>query len=166
MTRMPHAILAIVMLSALGTAGACSADGGATTAPAPGPCRVTIPADLTQRPARWMGGCVKGAAEGLGVLRVGQGEPYQFFLGRMAGGRPVQGVLKVNGSQVIPAYRFDTDGRGVNPDGNQPEQLTQVFRTGSAGARAVAGRFAAQGNKASATYYTKLAQDYRSPPFE
>ncbi len=148
----------------LGSAEACAADSGAKTAAASAPCRVTIPADLTQRPARWLGPCAKGAAEGLGVLRLGTGEPYQFFLGRMADGRPVRGVLKVNGSQVIPAYRFDAEGRGMNPVGNRPEQLTQVFGTGSAGASAAAARFAAAGNMGSAAYYRKLAQDYRSPP--
>ncbi len=75
-------------------------------------------------------------------------------------------MLKVNGSQVIPAYRFDAEGRGVNPDGNRPEQLTQVFRTGSAGASAAAARFAAAENMGSAAYYRKLAQDYRFLPFE
>ncbi|HJO64364.1 MAG TPA: hypothetical protein QF469_03410 [Sphingomonas sanguinis] len=103
-------------------------------------------------------------AEGLGVLRLGTGEPYQFFLGRMAGGRAVQGVLKVNGSQVIAAYRFDAEGRGVNPDGNRPEQLTQVFRTGSSGASAVGARFATARNMGSAAYYRKFARDYCSPP--
>lgn len=166
MIRLAYAIAALGIMLTLGSAGACSADGGAKTAAASAPCRVTIPADLTQRPARWLGSCAKGVAAGLGVLRLGTGEPYQFFLGRMADGRPVQGVLKVNGSQVIAAYRFDAEGRGVNPDGNRPEQLTQVFRTGSAGASAAAARFAAVGNKASAAYYRKLARDYRSPPFE
>lgn len=54
----------------------------------------------------------------------------------------------------------------MNPDGNRPEQLTQVFRTGSAGANAAAARFAAAGKMGSAAYYHKLAQDYRFPPFE
>ncbi|WP_394663355.1 hypothetical protein [uncultured Sphingomonas sp.] len=54
----------------------------------------------------------------------------------------------------------------MNPDGNRPEQLTQVFRTGSAGASAAAARFAAAENMGSAAYYRKLAQDYRFLPFE
>ncbi len=166
MIRLAHAIAALGIMLTLGSAGACASDSGAKTGAASAPCRVTIPADLTQRPARWLGPCAKGAAEGLGVLSLGTAEPYQFFLGRMANGRPIQGVLKVNGSQVIPAYRFDAEGRGVNPDGNHPEQPTQVSRTGSAGASAVAARFAAAGNMGSAAYYHKLAQNYRFPPFE
>ena len=163
MIRPPYAIAAIGIVLAIGSAAACSAGGGA---PSAADCRVTIPADLTQRPARWLGDCIKGTAEGLGVLRLGKAEPYQFFLGRMARGRPIQGVLKVNGSQLIPAYRFDPEWRGVVPDADRPEQLTQVFRTGSAGASAAARRFASQGNAGSATYYRKLAEDYRTPPFE
>lgn len=165
MIRPPYAIVAIGIVLAIGSAAACSAGGGAA-APSAADCRVTIPADLTQRPARWLGDCIKGTAEGLGVLRLGKAEPYQFFLGRMARGRPIQGVLKVNGSQLIPAYRFDPEWRGVVPDADRPEQLTQVFRTGSAGASAAAQRFASQGNAGSATYYRKLAEDYRTPPFE
>ncbi|WP_394663356.1 hypothetical protein [uncultured Sphingomonas sp.] len=75
----------------LGSAGACSADGDAKPPAVQAPCRVTILADLTQRPARWLSPCAKGVAEGLGLLRLGTGEPYQFFLGRMADGRPVEG---------------------------------------------------------------------------
>ncbi|MBZ6382561.1 hypothetical protein [Sphingomonas sanguinis] len=87
MIRLTHAAAAFGIMLTLGSAGACSADGDAKPPAAQNSCRVTIPADLSQRPARWLGPCAQGMAEGLGVLRLGTGEPYQFFLGRMAGVR-------------------------------------------------------------------------------
>ncbi|RZM34976.1 MAG: hypothetical protein EOP67_14190, partial [Sphingomonas sp.] len=57
------------------------------------PCRFKVPADLDAAPARWLGECGKGTAEGLGIMRAGTGEPYAFFAGRMKGGVPVHGLL-------------------------------------------------------------------------
>ena len=129
-------------------------------------CAASVPADLAKRPARWLGGCARGKAEGPGVLRLGTTEPFQFFTGTMKAGRPVRGVLKVNASQLVAAYAFDQWLEAIVPDGNRPVELDATFRTGSAGAAAVARRFAAAGNKASAAYYQRMADHYREPPFE
>ena len=129
-------------------------------------CAASVPADLAQRPARWLGGCARGKAEGPGVLRLGTTEPFQFFTGTMKAGRPVRGVLKVNASQLVAAYAFDQRLEAIVPDGNRPVELDATFRTGAAGAAAAARRFAAAGNKASAAYYQRMAGHYREPPFE
>jgi hypothetical protein len=137
-----------------------------TTSAATTACRAAAPAELANRPLRWMGPCVAGKAEGPGVLRLGTAEPFQFFTGTMKAGRPVRGVLKVNASQLIAAYAFDRRLEAIVPDGNRPAELDATFRTGSAGAAAAARRFAAAGNKASAAYYQRMADQYREPPFE
>lgn len=129
-------------------------------------CRAAAPADLANRPLRWMGPCVAGKADGPGVLRLGAAEPFQFFMGTMKAGRPVRGVLKVNASQLVAAYSFDQRLEAIVPDGNRPAELDETFRTCSAGAAAAARRFAAAGNKASAAYYRRMADQYREPPFE
>src|SRR5436305_509029 len=57
------------------------------------PCRAQVPANLSLAPAQWLGDCSNGVADGLGVMRAGKAEPYEFFAGRMAGGKLVDGVL-------------------------------------------------------------------------
>lgn len=159
-------------LFAAGMTGALAIGaGGCAQAKAPAPaaataCVAAVPADLAKRPARWLGGCTGGKAEGPGVLRLGTAEPFQFFTGTMKAGRPVRGVLKVNASQLVAAYAFDQRLEAIVPDGNRPAELDATFRTGSAGAAETARRFAAAGNQASAAFYRRMADQYREPPFE
>lgn len=122
-------------------------------------CRIMPPADLERRPVRWLGACPKGLAQGLGVLRLGERTPYQFFLGRVVNGRPVQGVLRVENTQLMTAYRFDRALKPVQPDGLRPQETAEVFRAAVAGANATARRFATTGNQGSAAYYTRLAKE-------
>jgi hypothetical protein len=121
-------------------------------------CRFTAPPDLDAAPVHWLGGCQAGAADGLGVLRAGSGEPYAFFAGRMGKGRPVQGLLMLRDGLWMAAIRFDAKGRGVSSDGLRPELDDQLFAQARAAALDTAARFRRAGNKASADYYTRLAR--------
>lgn len=151
-TRLFGAVVAIAI------AGACTANSGAAGVDTAAKCTITPPAELNRRPLHWLGSCTNGLAQGIGVLRLGEGEPYQFFLGRVADGRPVQGVLRVENAQLMTAYRFDGALHVVQPDGLRPRETADVFRTAVAGANATARRFAIAGNRGSAAYYTRLAE--------
>jgi hypothetical protein len=139
----------------------------ASAAPAPRPpaspggaaaCRFTAPPDLDAAPSKWLGDCRAGAADGLGVLRAGSGEPYAFFAGRMERGRPVQGLLMLRDGLWMAAIRFDAKARAVSSDGLRPELDDQLFAQARAAALDTAARFRRAGNKASADYYMRLAR--------
>lgn len=156
MMRMP--ILAACLI-AMGLAPA----GSARSAPA---CRAEVPAELSSASALWLGDCRGGAADGLGVSRAGTGEPYEFFAGRMRGGRLVDGVLVLKSGLMMVAVRFDAARRVVVSDGLRPAEDEAVFRTATAAAQSVARRFAASGNRGSAAYYAALARRIETAPPE
>ena len=134
--------------------------------PSSHPCRAQTPAEITTTAARWLGDCPNGIADGLGVMRSGAGEPYEFFAGRMRAGRLVDGVLVLKSGLMMVAVRFDANRRVVVSDGLRPSEDEAVFRTATAGAEAVAKRMASAGNKGSAAYYTALAKRIREAPPE
>ncbi len=121
-------------------------------------CRASTPPQLAGQPARWLGPCASGAADGLGVMRVGTAQPYRFFLGEMKAGRPVRGLLKVDGG-------WQTLGHAIPPskpeDGIDPvaRDNDAMFELGARAAQATAKRFSAQGNRQSAAYYERLARE-------
>ena len=129
-------------------------------------CAATPPAELTARPMTWLGPCAGGRAEQLGVLRLGAAAPHQFSLGRMRAGKPVQGVLILNASQVKDAVRFDGGMNAVYSDPNRQGEIESVFRVASSAAAATARRFKGSGNAGSARFYRDMAVSYREPPFE
>ncbi len=135
------------------------AAGTGTAAAQPKPsCRVEAPADLDASPARWLGACPNGAAEGPGILRSGDHEPYAFFAGRMQAGRPVDGLLMLSAGGWMVAVRFDASLHVVSSDGLDPKVDDRVFAQARAAALATAETFRRAGNTASADYYTRLAQ--------
>jgi hypothetical protein len=137
--------------------GLSPADGHAAE-PGPPACRFEAPADLDASPARWLGECPQGAAQGLGVLRGGLGEPYAFFAGVMQHGRPTEGLLMLKEGGWMVAVAFDEDLRTVQNGGLHPEWDDRPFAQAHAGALATASWFRRQGNTASAAYYARLAQ--------
>lgn len=124
-------------------------------------CQARIPADLP-RPGRWLGPCVRGRAEGLGVLRTGKTQPYGFFAGRMAAGRPGQGMMIRPDGLFGPAAGFDAAGRALPTDSLHPEQEDRLFALAANAAEATAVRFSQTGNRASASYYRRLAARIRN----
>ena len=120
-------------------------------------CRFAAPTELDARPSAWLGECRNGAADGLGVIRAGTREPYSFFAGRMAHGRPANGLLLLQ-TGMMAAIRFDASGRVVSSDGLHPQQDEHIFAQAQNAARAVSARFAKAGNPRSATYYKQLAR--------
>ncbi|MET0373849.1 MAG: hypothetical protein ABW128_06280 [Rhizorhabdus sp.] len=121
-------------------------------------CRFEAPADLDAVPARWLGDCPQGAADGLGVLRGGVGEPYAFFAGVMHQGRPAEGLLMLKAGGWMLAVAFDESLEVVSNGGLHPDWDDRAFERAHAGALATASWFRRQGNQASAAYYTRLAQ--------
>lgn len=141
----------------LSIAGGCS---GAPDATKPGAssCRAAAPAALTSQPARWLGGCTNGAAEGLGVMRAGSAEPYQFFFGEMHAGAPVRGMLKeADGWEM--AASFDAARGIVSPRSWDPKDSHAMYLLAARASRTTAQRFASAGNHGSAAYYEKMARD-------
>lgn len=137
---------------------AAGASMAAMASPPTEPCRFDAPADLDAAPARWLGSCRNGAADGLGVVRAGTAEPYAFFAGRMLGGRPAEGLLLLHEGGMMVAVRFDAALRVVNSDGLRPAEDDRVFAQAQAAALETAARFRQEGNRASADYYAALAQ--------
>ncbi len=121
-------------------------------------CRFDMPADLGATPGRWLGACPDGTADGLGVIRAGTAEPYAFFVGRMQGGRPADGLLILREGGWMVAVRFDAGLHVVSSDGLKPEDDDRVFQQAHAAALETAARFRQEGNKASADYYTLLGR--------
>jgi len=135
--------------------------GGSTAVAAPAGCRWSIPAEIVQRPTRWLGTCRSGAADGLGILRAGSREPYDFFLGRMVHGRPRDGIMIGHGTEWLAAHGFDRSG-AISPSPEvEASDFEALFTRGGAAADAVARQMEASGNKASARYYRALAERVR-----
>jgi hypothetical protein len=151
------AVTVVGVVASLGIASGCSGapDSAMSGAHA---CRAAAPAALTARPAHWLGGCADGAAEGLGVLRVGMAEPYQFFLGEMHAGMPVRGMLKEADGWEMAAH-FDAAQAIVSPRSWDPKDSHAMYLLAARAARTTANRFASSGNHGSAAYYARLAME-------
>jgi hypothetical protein len=134
---------------------------GSMAVATPGGCRWSIPTDIGQRPTRWLGSCRAGAADGLGILRAGSREPYDFFLGRMVRGRPRDGLMIGHGTEWLVASRFDPSGAIVRSSDEDGSGLQAIFDRAAAAAAAMARRMDADGNHASARYYRSLADKVR-----
>lgn len=119
------------------------------------PCQVKAPIMAhveTPKPWRWLGTCLGGHAEGIGVLVMGTSENSTFFTGRMHAGRPIAGML--DGSPgTIPVKAFSAAGVAIAPDGNHPNEQHGVFLLASRAALATSQWLAAHGNRAAAAYY-------------
>lgn len=146
--RIPHpSIFGFIIAITVGATIGCRAE------PA---CQAIAPADLTSHPTRWLGDCPAGRANGLGVLRAGAAEPYQFFAGAMRAGQPVRGILVTRDAfQVVG--RFDLQGRDLSPRSWEPEAHHAVFVLGARASQATASRFKTSGNAGSAAYYRRLS---------
>ncbi len=127
----------------------------------PSACRWSIPADIGQRPTRWLGSCRAGAADGLGILRAGTREPYDFFLGRMVRGRPHDELMIGHGTEWLAASGFDRNGAIARSSDDDGREFQAIFDRAAAAADAVARRMDADGNRASARYYNSLADKVR-----
>lgn len=119
-------------------------------------CVASGVADL-QPPTRWLGRCVDGLANGLGVIRAGVSAPYGFFAGRMTKGRPGAGVIILRNGLFEVAASFEARGKPIDTDSLHPELQDAVFALAARAARATADRFRSTGNRASADYYKRLA---------
>ena len=136
--------------------------GGSTASAPASSCRWSVPVDVRQRPVQWLGDCHAGLANGLGILRAGNREPYDFFLGRMSKGRPVDGLMIGHGTEWLVAHGFDERG-GIKRTPNAAEgEFGAVFSRAAAAADANAKRMEARGNPASARYYRTLAAKVRN----
>ncbi len=120
-------------------------------------CVVGTIADLPG-PARWLGPCADGRAEGLGVLRTGPAAPFGFFAGRMAGGRAGAGLIVRPDGLFEVAVGFDATGQPLPTDSLHPERQDAVFKLAATAARTTADRFARAGNRGSADFYRHLSQ--------
>lgn len=125
----------------------------------PTPCSGRVPARFAGIPSQWLGGCVAGKAEGLGVLRIGKQAPFAFLVGRMKAGRPASGlVFSAKGTHAM-ARAFDAEGRILFADGDYPKEQDRVWAEAVLAARQVGDRFAKAGNAASAAYYRRFASE-------
>ncbi|MEK6350058.1 MAG: hypothetical protein V4764_21425 [Burkholderia sp.] len=142
-------IAAMSLAVSLGAAPgfAAEADGAA--------CRAAKPVDFHSGPAHWQGPCPGGVAEGLGAMRIGSAEPYEFFLGEMKAGKPVRGLLKMNDGWMV-ANSFDAASK-VQSD-NSGRDFDALWQLGVRAAQATSRRFKDAGNARSAAYYQRLAK--------
>lgn len=125
----------------------------------PTPCATTAPAEIKIRPALWLGACVAGRAEGLGVLRMGQQQPFAFFVGRMKTGRPASGLLFDTDKSYWTVRGSGANGKVLIADGDYLKEQDQAWADAVLAARQVGDRFEKAGNAASAAYYRRFASE-------
>lgn len=125
----------------------------------PTPCQARVPARFAGSPSQWLGGCVAGKADGLGVLRIGRRAPFAFLVGRMKTGRPASGLVFSAKGTYAMARAFDAEGRILFADGDYPKEQDRVWAEAVLAARQVGDRFAKAGNPASAAYYRRFASE-------
>lgn len=121
-------------------------------------CSAVVPAGMTGSPPRWLGACAAGKAAGVGVLRVGDRAPFAFFFGRVAAGRPQTGLVMLASGNMIQIRGVTDTGAILSADGEHLPEQDRAWADAAAGARLVARRFAAAGNRGSAAYYARWAQ--------
>lgn len=121
-------------------------------------CRAVAPAALTAQPARWLGHCVNGSAEGAGTMRAGTAEPYQFFFGEMHAGLPVRGIMKESDGWEM-ATSFDASRVGVVNRSMEGSESHDMYVLAARAARVTAQIFSSAGNRSSAAYYERLARE-------
>lgn len=118
-------------------------------------CEFVSPVSLTVGPTYWTGACPGNKASGLGMLRRRDGDKTgPAFYGRMQAGVPVIGVIDDEGYRVGAFSKGD-----IGSDAQQQPQVgLDAFRLAAEAAREVAGRYARDGNAASARHYEAVAK--------
>lgn len=124
-------------------------------------CTLTPPAEFGDRPSRWLGDCIRGKAEGVGVMRFGASAPFSFFAGIVRAGRPIRGMLIDDNGMFRVAWNFDQRANAIDAGGDRPSEQDQVFKIAAQAAEATSKRFSARGNRGSASYYGALAKRIR-----
>lgn len=145
-------MLKILSTIGLGILAACSA-------PAAPPCRADAPAPIANGPTTWIGPCLHGSADGLGVLRVARrNQAPRLFFGKMVKGRPFSGVMSTDTGDWRPAWRFDARLQPrEDPNGDRQSSL-QTFDLAAGGAREASRRYRAAGNIDSARFYDQQSR--------
>jgi len=117
-------------------------------------CRVLAPAGWNGSQLAWDGACAGGKASGRGVLRGYRkaGAP-RLFLGVVEQGEPSLGVIEAEGGYI--AGRFGHGKLLPNQDRND---IIRAFDEASAAARDFGERLRKAGNRSSAEFYLKKAQ--------
>lgn len=147
------------LLLALAEGGPLAASTSSARAHFPSRCFAIAPAAICGPSVQWLGPCVAGKAEGLGILRVGSRAPFAFLIGRMKAGRASSGhVVELNGS-YMEAMAFDGRGEAILADGEHIPEQDKVWAEAVKAARSVAVRFAKAGNSSSAAYYRRFADE-------
>ncbi len=156
----------LLLVSLLGSADASPPPDvhGMSSDPTTG-CRFTVPDELAPGSAVWLGECPGQLADGLGVLRISiAGHKPQLFAGLMQSGQPVRGLVD-RGDQATsdygPAWRFE-GAHAIYPE--TPQQTADGFKVAADAAKAAGRRLAAQGNVASAKFYTGWAKALSEAP--
>lgn len=107
---------------------------------------------------KWSGGCEKGKASGIGVLRAyAKGKSTLVFYGQLQSGAPTLGVIDYPdgfmAGEVADGAMKLTDDRNLT---------IQAFRVAERAARDAAARFSAAGNHVSAQFYIRKAEQLAS----
>ena len=118
-------------------------------------CEFVSPLSLTVGPTYWTGACPGNKASGLGMLRRRDGDRAgPAFYGQMRAGVPVIGVIDDEGYRVGAFSNGDIGGDTQQ----EPQVGLDAFRLAAEAAREVAGRYARDGNAASARHYEAVAK--------
>jgi predicted lipid-binding transport protein (Tim44 family) len=117
-------------------------------------CRAEPLSGWREQGVRWLGGCVSGAANGLGALKYYDGGALRAtFFGEFRNGAAILGVIDKGGSYVA--------GHVVGSeiaDSSDRNEIIAAFRVASRAAEKVSEDFAAAGNKDSAAHYRAVAK--------
>lgn len=122
-------------------------------------CNFLVPEDLGAGAASWVGECVKGYAEGTGVVRVAQGQEVHLFAGEVRKGHPTAGFLDTGSPETTGSVvRFE--GRRALPTQNRGD-VNKGCRIAADGADKAAARYKRAGNAPSAKFYSGWAVQLR-----
>ena len=129
--------------------------GSNTPALAKGVCVFNVPEGWVQANTRWIGQCCAGYADGLGILKeYSNGIVIRFFLGRIKKGDIVFGVIDQADGYIAGKF---VDGALLPSDDRQLH--IDAFDEAGRAAKKAAEEFGESGNKASAQFYMKKAEE-------
>jgi hypothetical protein len=118
-------------------------------------CTLAVPAQWAVKTMLWSGKCLKNRADGNGVARImSSGKVIGAWYGDAKAGRIDTGILEQGDERQLGT--FDKNFSMVSIDGMEPNR---AMEKADKAAKALAAIFDKAGNKGSAAFYRKKAED-------
>jgi hypothetical protein len=117
-------------------------------------CRLLVPDGWAGSTVHWTGACAAGLADGLGIaVTYPANGMRRTFFGRMAAGHMTEGVI-----EEPDGFRAGRYAEGEPAPTDDRQAIIVAFRVAAEAARAAGDLFRQQGNRDSADYYRRKAE--------